>query len=85
MKAVFIPFKNQFDRDLEKYQKKCEINKNNGKKWWRPKIVEENPVGYFESKKTKVNPKNPIMIMIMIVIVRIKIILIVKIILIMKN
>jgi hypothetical protein len=29
MKAVFIPFKNQFDRDLEKYKRKCEVNAKN--------------------------------------------------------
>ena len=59
MKAVFIPFKNQFDRDLEKYKDRCEINKNNGKKWWRPKIVEENPVGYLETQENQSKPKKP--------------------------
>lgn len=34
MKAIFIPFKNQFDRDLEKYKKKCEVNAENIKKRW---------------------------------------------------
>ena len=34
MKAVFVPFKNQFDRDLKKYNKKCEVNAENIKKRW---------------------------------------------------
>lgn len=38
---VFIPFKLQFDRDLEKYERVCERNKNNGKLGGRPK--NENP------------------------------------------
>ena len=40
MKAVFIPFKNQFDRDNEKYNNIVERNKANGFKWWRPKTKE---------------------------------------------
>jgi len=57
MKAVFIPFKNQFDRDLEKYNSICERNRNNGKKWWRPKETEENPVGYLETQENQNEPK----------------------------
>lgn len=57
MKAVFIPFKNQFDRDLEKYNSICERNRNNGKKWWRPKETEENPVGYLETEENQKEPK----------------------------
>lgn len=31
---LFIQFKNQFDRDIQKYDKTCERNKNNiGKRW----------------------------------------------------
>ena len=44
MKAVFIPLKNQFDRDIEKYVKKCEVNAINWSKWGRPKETQENPV-----------------------------------------
>ncbi len=44
MKAVFIPLKNQFDRDIDKYIKKCEVNAINGSKWGRPKETQENPV-----------------------------------------
>ena len=41
MKAVFIPFKNQFDRDIEKYKNICDRNSLNGAKWWRPKKSKE--------------------------------------------
>ena len=37
MKAVFVPFKNQFDRDLKKYNEKCEVNAENIKKRWNKK------------------------------------------------
>lgn len=39
MKAIFIPFKNQFDRDLEKYKKKCEVNAENVKKRWNKETI----------------------------------------------
>ncbi len=34
---VFIQFKNQFDRDLEKYEKTCERNRDNISKRWDTK------------------------------------------------
>ncbi len=37
MRMAFIPFKNQFERDLEKYNSICERNKNNGSLGGRPK------------------------------------------------
>ena len=37
MRMAFIPFKNQFGRDLEKYNSTCERNRNNGAKGGRPK------------------------------------------------
>jgi hypothetical protein len=37
MRMAFIPFKNQFERDLEKYNSTCERNRNNGAKGGRPK------------------------------------------------
>ena len=49
MKAVFKPFKNQFDRDLEKYNKIVERNKKNGKKGGRP----DNDEKPKESEKTQ--------------------------------
>lgn len=52
MKALFIPFKNQFDRDSEKYKKICERNKSNGLNGGRPKEnkTQNNPVGYLETQ-----------------------------------
>jgi hypothetical protein len=41
MRMAFIPFKNQFERDLEKYNNTCERNKNNGAKGGRPKKPKE--------------------------------------------
>jgi len=38
---VFVPFKLQFERDLDRYNNVCERNKNNGKMGGRPKL--ENP------------------------------------------
>jgi hypothetical protein len=35
---VFVPFKLQFIRDLEKFEKVCDRNRNNGKQGGRPKI-----------------------------------------------
>tara|TARA_R110000824_G_scaffold395070_6_gene595397 strand:- start:4247 stop:4906 length:660 start_codon:yes stop_codon:yes gene_type:complete len=59
MKVVFIPFKNQFIRDNDKYDNKCEINKINGKKGGRPK---QNPTVNKKPNKTqrlKSKPKKP--------------------------
>lgn len=52
---VFTQFKNQFDRDLDKYKSICERNKVNGSKGGRPKNP-KNPVGF---SKTQRNPKKP--------------------------
>lgn len=41
MKAVFIPFKNQFDRDIEAYTEKCLTNAQNGRKGGRPKLSQK--------------------------------------------
>lgn len=43
MNAVFKSFKNQFDRDLEKYKKTVERNKGNGSKGGRPPKTQDNP------------------------------------------
>jgi len=43
MKVVFIPFKNQFLRDQNKYDTKCETNRINGSKGGRPKKSKDNP------------------------------------------
>lgn len=52
---VFFPFKAQFERDLEKYKKIVERNKNNGSKGGRPQKQDEpkKPTGLFG------NPSKP--------------------------
>jgi len=54
---VFTQFKNQFDRDIEKYQKICERNKNNGLKGGRPKTQKTQSVN-LETQKNPENLKN---------------------------
>jgi uncharacterized phage protein (TIGR02220 family) len=56
MKAIFIPFKNQFERDNDKYSAIVERNKANGAKGGRgknpkkPKETQKNPVGFLETQ-----------------------------------
>ena len=61
-KIAFSFVKPQIDRDIEKYNKVVERNRNNGKSGGRkPKETErnpKNPVGYLETQKTQANPKN---------------------------
>lgn len=61
LNAVFIPIKNEIDKNEERYKAICERNKNNGSNGGRPKKnddenteknekpkeTEKNPVGYF--------------------------------------
>jgi len=54
LKMAFLPFKNQFIRDLGKYESKVVANRENGKKGGRPKKP-KNPNGFDE---TQPNPKN---------------------------
>jgi hypothetical protein len=56
LKAVFIPFKNQFDRDLEKYNSIVLRNRENGAKGGKPKGTQNNPVGILV---TQANPNKP--------------------------
>jgi len=56
LKAVFIPFKNQFDRDLEKYNSIVLRNRENGSKGGKPKQTQTNPVGILG---TQDNPNKP--------------------------
>jgi hypothetical protein len=63
MKMAFLPFKNQFIRDFEKYENTCERNKTNGSKGGRPKKpkeTEKTQVVLEEPKKAdnKNNNKN---------------------------
>lgn len=51
MKAIFIPFKNQLDRDFEKHKAVCERNKANGKSGGRPKTQ--------KTQSVKSKPKKP--------------------------
>ena len=39
LKMVFVPFRNQFKRDLEKYDKRCETNRSNGSKGGKQKVA----------------------------------------------
>ena len=55
IKIAFSPFKNQFDRDHDKYLNVCEKNKINGSKGGRPPKNQDNPVGLLE---THHNPNN---------------------------
>lgn len=57
-KIIFSPFKAQFDRDNEKYQKIVERNKNNGLKGGRPK-TEANQKNPDKPSGLSKNPKNP--------------------------
>ena len=52
IKMAFSFIKTQLDRDREKYKKKCEKNKENGKKGGRPK-KEEKPEDISETEKTE--------------------------------
>lgn len=59
IELVFDFFKNQFDRDLESYEKQCEKNKLNGSKGGRPKTQnQKNPSGFEITQKTQANQKN---------------------------
>lgn len=55
MKAIFIPIKNDIDKNEERYKKICERNKENGSKGGRPKTQETQSV----ILKTQENPKKP--------------------------
>jgi len=56
LKAVFIPFRNQFDRDLEKYNSIVLRNRENGAKGGKPKGTQTNPLGILG---TQANPNKP--------------------------
>lgn len=51
-KMAFSFIKTQLDRDREKYNKKCEKNKENGRKGGRPK-KEQKQEDTFETEKTE--------------------------------
>jgi hypothetical protein len=63
MKAIFTSFKNQFDRDLDKYKSVSDRNKDNGSKGGRPEKNPEKPTGLIGLKNkptiTQHNPNKP--------------------------
>ena len=50
LKVIFVPIKNEIDKNEEKYESICERNRLNGKKGGRPK-KEEKPTGLFGNPK----------------------------------
>lgn len=53
MRMAFLPFKNQFVRDFEKYENTCERNKTNGAKGGRPKKPKETEKTHLVFKEPK--------------------------------
>lgn len=66
LKALFISFKNTFDRDAEKYKSIVNRNKQNGKSGGRPKKEEiktqNNPVGFSGLKNEEIKTQNNMII-----------------------
>ncbi len=59
MRMAFLPFKNQFERDIEKYNKTCEKNRNNGSKGGRPtKAKQTQKTQSVKSKPKKADNDN---------------------------
>lgn len=58
-KMAFSFIKTQLDRDREKYNKKCEKNKENGARGGRPKKENEKPNGFEKSEGLFQEPKKP--------------------------
>jgi len=58
LSIAFVPFKNQFTRDLETYENVCIRNKINGMKGGRPKNP-DNPSGLPETQGNPNNPSEP--------------------------
>ena len=60
LKAIFIPIRDDIDKNEERYKKICERNRKNGinggrpKEEEKPKETENNPVGFF-GKKTHIS------------------------------
>lgn len=53
LKIIFIPIKEEIDKNQERYEKKCEVNKENGKKGGAPK---GNQNAKKQAKTTENNP-----------------------------
>jgi hypothetical protein len=58
MKMCFLPFRNQFIRDFEKYERKCEANRKNGLNGGRPRKTEKTDMVSDEPNQTESNRKN---------------------------
>jgi hypothetical protein len=61
-KLMFAPIKSTLKRDLQKWLKRVEANKLNGKRGGRPKETEENPknpLGYLETQTNPNKAKKP--------------------------
>jgi len=58
---LFIPIRDSLKRDLKKWEKRCEINREVGKKGGRPKKIDnpKNPMGYLETERLISKPKKP--------------------------
>ena len=58
---LFIPIRDSLKRDLKKWEKRCEINREVGKKGGRPKKTDnpKNPMGYLETERLISKPKKP--------------------------
>ena len=52
MKAIFIPIKNEIDKNEETYQRRCEINRQNGS-------LGGAPIGNQNARKDKTTENNP--------------------------
>ena len=57
LKVIFLPIKEEIDKNEEKYEMICERNRNNGRLGGRPKETQENPKNPSGFKE---NPKKPI-------------------------
>ena len=76
VRMAFSFIKDNIDRNADKYQKKCERNRENIRKRWERKNTKDTNVKEDTTEYDRIRPKKVeylmIMIMIMIMIVRIK-------------
>jgi hypothetical protein len=61
VRLLFIPIRDALKRDLKKWEKRCELNREVGKKGGRPKKTDnpKNPMGYLETERLISKPKKP--------------------------
>lgn len=70
LKIIFIPIKNEIDKNEKRYEEVCKKNRENGRLGGRPKkekmekenqeVIEKNEKNRMVFEKTEENPKNPI-------------------------